>query len=46
MMLKPTVDGQFTTVDEIAEAALYLASQESLAMTGQSLTLSHGWTMQ
>jgi 3-hydroxybutyrate dehydrogenase len=46
VMLKDTVDGRFTTVDELAEAALYLAAQETLAMTGQSLTLSHGWTME
>ncbi|MGC2661995.1 MAG: 3-hydroxybutyrate dehydrogenase, partial [Bryobacteraceae bacterium] len=46
MMLKHTVDARFTTVGEIAEAAIYLAGQESLAMTGQSLTLSHGWTME
>lgn len=46
MMLKHTVDGHFTTVAEVTEAALYLAGQESLAMTGQSLILSHGWTME
>jgi 3-hydroxybutyrate dehydrogenase len=46
VMLKDTVDGRFTTVGEVAEAALYLAGQETLAMTGQSLTLSHGWTME
>ena len=46
VMLKDTVDGRFTTVEEIAEAALYLAGQESLALTGQSLTVSHGWTME
>jgi 3-hydroxybutyrate dehydrogenase len=46
VMLKDTVDGQFTTVAEVAEAALYLAGQETLALTGQSLTLTHGWTME
>ena len=46
VMLKDTVDGHFTTFDEVAEAALYLASQETLVLTGQSLTLSHGWTME
>jgi 3-hydroxybutyrate dehydrogenase len=45
VMLKDTVDGHFTTVEEVAQAALYLAGQEGLALTGQSLTLSHGWTM-
>lgn len=46
VMLKDTVDGHFTTLDEVAQAALYLAGQETLALTGQSLTLSHGWTME
>jgi 3-hydroxybutyrate dehydrogenase len=46
VMLKDTVDGHFTTVEEVAEAALYLAGQATLALTGQSLTLSHGWTME
>lgn len=46
VMLKDTVDGHFTTVDEVAQAALYLAGQEGLALTGQSLSLSHGWIME
>ncbi len=46
VMLKDTVDGEFTTVAEVAEAAVYLAAQKTLALTGQSLTLSHGWTME
>ncbi len=46
IMLKDTVDGQFTKVEEVAEAAIYLAGQETLALTGQSLTISHGWTME
>jgi 3-hydroxybutyrate dehydrogenase len=46
VMLKDTVDGHFTTVSEVAEAALYLAGQETLALTGQSLILSHGGTME
>lgn len=46
VMLKDTVDGHFTTVGEVAQATLYLAGQESLALTGQSLILSHGWTME
>ena len=33
-------------VDEVAEAALFFASFESNALTGQSLTVSHGWSMQ
>jgi 3-hydroxybutyrate dehydrogenase len=46
VMVQHTVDGHFTTLEEVAETALYLAGQESLAMTGQSLTVSHGWTME
>jgi 3-hydroxybutyrate dehydrogenase len=46
VMLKETVDGEFTTVEEVADAALFLASFASNALTGQSLTVSHGWSMQ
>ena len=46
VMLKDTVDGQFTTLAEVADAAVFLAGQETLALTGQSLLLSHGWTME
>jgi 3-hydroxybutyrate dehydrogenase len=46
VMLKETVDGEFTTVEEVAAAALFFASFESRAMTGQSLVVSHGWFMQ
>ena len=46
VMLKETVDGQFTTLEDVAEAALFFASCESNALTGQSLVVSHGWHMQ
>jgi 3-hydroxybutyrate dehydrogenase len=46
VMLKETVDKEFTTVQEVAEAALFFASFESNALTGQSLMVSHGWFMQ
>ena len=46
VMLKETVDGQFTTVEDIAEIALLFASFPSTALTGQSLVVSHGWFMQ
>jgi 3-hydroxybutyrate dehydrogenase len=46
VMLKETVDGEFTTAQEVAEAALFFASFSSNALTGQSLTVSHGWSMQ
>ncbi len=46
VMVKDTVDGQFTTAQDVAEAALFFASFESGALTGQSLVVSHGWSMQ
>ena len=46
VMLKDTVDGQFTTVDDVAQAALTFAAWPSNALTGQSLVVSHGWFMQ
>ena len=46
IMLKDTVDGEFTTTRDVAEAALFFASFESKALTGQSLIVSHGWFMQ
>jgi 3-hydroxybutyrate dehydrogenase len=46
VMLKETVDGEFTTVADVAETALFFASFETNALTGQSLVVSHGWFMQ
>lgn len=46
VMLRETVDGEFTTTQDVAEAALFFASFESGALTGQSLVVSHGWSMQ
>lgn len=46
VMLKDTVDGEFTTVQDVAEVALMFASFPSNALTGQSLVVSHGWSMQ
>ena len=45
-MLRETVDGEFTTTQDVAEAALFFGSFESNALTGQSLVVSHGWFMQ
>ena len=45
VMLKETLDGEFTTVEEVAEAVLFFACFGSNALTGQSLTVSHGWSM-
>jgi 3-hydroxybutyrate dehydrogenase len=46
VMLKDTVDGEFTTVQDVAEVALLFAGFNSNALTGQSLVVSHGWFMQ
>src|ERR1043166_5542190 len=46
VMLKETVDGLFTTTDDVAECALFLAWFPSNALTGQSIVVSHGWFMQ
>jgi 3-hydroxybutyrate dehydrogenase len=46
VMLKETVDGEFTTTLDVAEVALLFASFPSNALTGQSLVVSHGWFMQ
>lgn len=46
VMLKDTVDGEFTTVDDVAQTALFLAAFPSNALTGQSIVVSHGWFMQ
>ena len=46
VMLKDTVDGEFTTLDDVAEVALMFASFPTNALTGQSLVVSHGWYMQ
>lgn len=46
VMLKDTVDGEFTTLADVAAAAVFFASFESNALTGQSLVVSHGWYME
>lgn len=45
VMLGNTVDGEFTTMDDVAELALFLAGFETNALTGQSIVVSHGWHM-
>ena len=45
VMLGETVDGEFTTVEDVAEIALLFAAFPSSALTGQSLIVSHGWHM-
>lgn len=46
VMLGGTVDGIFTTVDDIAQTTLFLAAFPTAALTGQSFVVSHGWFMQ
>ena len=46
ILLKDMVDGEFTTLEDVAEAAVFFASFNSNALTGQSLIVSHGWSMQ
>ena len=45
-MLRETVDGEFMTVQDVAEVAVFLAAFPSNALTGQSVVVSHGWFMQ
>ena len=43
VMLGDTVDGEFTTVEDVAQTALFLCTFPSAALTGQSFVVSHGW---
>lgn len=44
IMLRDTVDGAFTTVEDVANALVFLADDQG-ALNGQSLRLTHGWAM-
>jgi len=46
VMLGSTVDGTFTTVDDVAQTVLFLCAFPTAALTGQSFIVSHGWYMQ
>ncbi|MGU8080422.1 3-hydroxybutyrate dehydrogenase [Burkholderia pyrrocinia] len=46
VMLKETVDGEFTSLADVANTVAFLAGVESNALTGQSIVVSHGWFMQ
>ncbi|MBG7619545.1 3-hydroxybutyrate dehydrogenase [Herbaspirillum sp. AP02] len=46
VMLKDTVDGEFTTTQDVAQTAVFLAAFPTNALTGQSVVVSHGWHMQ
>jgi 3-hydroxybutyrate dehydrogenase len=43
IMLAETVDKEFTTVEDVADVALFLAAFKTNALTGQSICVSHGW---
>ncbi len=46
VMLKETIDGEFTSAQDVADVAIFLAAFPSLALSGQSVVVSHGWHMQ
>ena len=46
VMLGQTVNGEFTTIEDVAEVALFFAGFETNALTGQSLVVSNGWYME
>jgi len=46
VMLSQTVDGTFTTTQDVASVVSYLAGFPTAALTGQSFVVSHGWYMQ
>lgn len=46
IFLRETVDGEFSTVADVAQTALFLASFPTNALTGQSIIVSHGWHME
>ncbi|MEK2606998.1 3-hydroxybutyrate dehydrogenase [Burkholderia arboris] len=46
VMLRETVDGEFTSAADVANTVAFLAGFESNALTGQSIVVSHGWFMQ
>ena len=45
VMLGGTVDKEFTTMQDVADLAVFLATFPTNALTGQSIVISHGWFM-
>ena len=45
VMLKNTIDGQFTSLDDVARTVLFVADDISGSFSGQSFLVSHGWCM-
>lgn len=46
VMLRNTVDTEFTTLEDISETAVFFAAFPTNALTGQSIVVSHGWHME
>ncbi|KAF2068165.1 hypothetical protein CYY_010507 [Polysphondylium violaceum] len=46
ILLKDTVDGEFTTPEDVAEVAVNFSAINNKCLTGQSLLVSHGWIME
>jgi 3-hydroxybutyrate dehydrogenase len=46
VMLGGTVDGVFTTAEDVAQTVLFLSTFPTAALTGQSFIVSHGRFMQ
>jgi len=45
VMLKNTIDGQFTSLDDVARTVLFAADDISGSFSGQSFLVTHGWCM-
>lgn len=45
LMLKDTVDGKFTSLGDVSEVAIFLATFKTNALTGQTIMVNHGHTM-
>jgi len=45
VMLGQTVDGEFSSLEDVANVTHYLATFPTLALTGQSMLVTHGWHM-
>ncbi len=45
IMLRETVDGEFTSLEDVAATAVFLATFPSNALTGQSIVVGHGHYM-
>lgn len=45
IMLRETVDGEFTSMEDVAATAVFLASFPTNALTGQSIVVGHGHYM-